>query len=188
MKSFHFSASKLGKYAWILAVVFIVLPILLVAFAPNTYNSLVQVLFDIVIFGASLWFGISVSEKEAEKRATDKWLVAAANACMELAAMRESVKRRGLEQDSLCNSIEEIVPGIPLSKLKSVRRLVGRNCHNCATQRADLQNRIENIRQSYSVFVNANCSEAECSTFHELFDRREKEIKGTFEDVNKEKP
>ena len=188
MKSFHFSSSKLGKYAWILAVIFIILPIVLVAFAPNTYNSLVQVLFDMVIFGASLWFGVSISEKEAEKRATDKWLVAAANACMELAAMRESVKRRGLEQDALCNSIEEIVPGIPRSKLKSVSRLVGSNCHNCATQRADLQNRIENIRQSYSVFVNANCSETECATFHELFDRRAGEIERTFEDINSEKP
>ena len=188
MSAFHFSSSKLGKYAWILAVVFIILPIVLVAFAPNAYNSLVQVLFDMVIFGASLWFGVSVSEKEAEKRATDKWLVAAANACMELAAMRESVKRRGLEQDSLCNSIEEIVPGIPHAKLKSVRRLVGSNCHNCAIQRADLQNHIENIRQSYSVFVNANCSETECARFHELFDRREEEIERTFEDINKDKP
>jgi len=188
MKSFNFSTSKLGKYAWILALVFIVLPIVLVASVPNIYNPLVQVLFDFVIFGASLWFGISVSEKEAEKRATDKWLVAAANACMELAAMRESAKRMGLEQGSVCNSIEEIVPGIPHSKLESVRKLIGRDCHRCATHTADLQNRIENIRQSYSVFVNANCSEAECAAFHELFDRREKEIRSTFEDINREKP
>ncbi len=149
MKQIHISVSKRGIYAWIPCMIFVLLPVFLVAFVPNSYNSLVQVIFDIMIFGASLWFGISVSTKEAEKRATDKWLVAAANACMELAAMRESVKRKGVEQDALCNSIDEIVPGIPQTKLISMKRLVGRNCrHNCAVQRADLQNHIENIRQS----------------------------------------
>jgi hypothetical protein len=185
MKSLVIFLHKSGKHVWILVLIifFILLPIALVAFDSNFYNPLVQVLIDFALFGASLWFGVSVSNKEAEKRATDKWLVAAVNACNELATMRESAKEMGFKQGSVCELIEEIVPGIPQTKLEPVKKLMGLNCNGCATHMADLQNRIENIRQSYSVFVNANCDETECARFHEIFDRREQEIQDTYKNV-----
>lgn len=184
MKSFDILSHKYGKYAWILALFFVLLPILLVSFVPGVYNPLVQVLFDFMLFSASLWFGISVSNKEAEKRATDKWLVAAGNACMELASMREVTKRMMLKQGTVCQSVEKIIPGIPPKELGPLKELMTLNCTGCANNIADLQNRIENIRQGYSTFVNANCEETECASFHELFDRREKEIQATFDSIS----
>jgi hypothetical protein len=175
----------LKKYTLFTIIVLIIflLPLFLVAVNPDNYNPLAQVLMDLALFGASVWFGYTISNKEAEKRVTDKWLIAAENACNELTAMRESAKTMRLKQDSIFNLIEKIIPGIPNPKLDPLKELVEFNCRGCAIHIADLQNRIENIRQGYSIFVEANCDDAECTKFHELVHKREKEIQATFENI-----
>jgi hypothetical protein len=184
MKTFDFLTRKYGTYSWVLAVVFMILPILLVALVPNFYNSLVQVLFDFMLFGASVWFGISISTKEAEKRATDKWLEKAISSCRELLTMSDTAKEIRQRQGLVCNSLGKIVPGVPSQQQESVENLLDMRCSECKFNIVTIQKHMDNIYQDWSDFVNDNCSETECAGFHSRLDKRKKELKSEYGDLS----
>ena len=157
MKTFDFLTGKYGKYSWILALAFIFVPVLLVAFVPSVYNPLAQVLFSFMLFAASLWLGVSISTKEAEQRATSIWLASAESACRELLTMSETAKRLRRRQGAVCQFIDKIVPSNAPQQQESVKNLLSMRCGECAFDIATLQNHMDNIYANWSVFINSNC-------------------------------
>lgn len=184
MKVFDFLTHKYGKYsifAFILVIAFSALSTLLLGLLPNVYNPLVQFLFDVLLFIASVWFGVSISNEEARKSVSRQWLHAAEIAGMELLAMSETAKRMRWRQGGVCHSIDKIIPDLPPRGLESVQQLIGISCGGCAANMADLQNHIDNIYQQWSRFISTNCDESECDAFHDLLRKRQLEIQATFD-------
>lgn len=191
MKNRNYLRKKYGRHAWILVLIFILVPVFLVVYDQDFYNPLAQILFDIMLFGASLWYGISITNEEteekirrAEKKSADKWLSAAENSCREIRAVSVTLTRLGEYQRNIFSDIENTIPDIPQRKLKPLKHYIGDKCWGCSFSLVTIQSHIDNAFQSWSVFINDNCDEIQCKNFHDRLDQRKKEMEDEFDRLN----
>lgn len=188
MKNRNYLRKKYGRHAWILVLIFILVPVFLVVYDQDFYNPLAQILFDIMLFGASLWYGVSIANEEteekirrAEKKNTDKWLSAAERSCGEIRAVSVTLTKLSKHQRNKFSDIETTIPGIPERKLKPLKHYLSDKCQECTFSLVANKNHIDNAFQSWSVFINDNCDEAQCRNFHDRLDQRKKEMEDEFD-------
>lgn len=177
MKTASFLNTVKVIFPFLIAILLIALPTYIVAKQPQSYNPLTQVLFDLLLLAASVWFGITFSSKEARKNATDRWLPAAETACNELLTMSATADRMYLKQAKVCKSIEPLFSDIPLDNLAPViKHVVKMHCEDCADNLENLKNHIENSFRNWEVFINNNCDVGECEYIHERLNERKETL------------
>jgi len=149
-------------FSFIIVLVLIAVPAYILTKYPQYYNQLAQVLFDILLFGASIWFASSIDTKKAEKAATGKWLPRAEGSCNELLAMRANIESMHAKQANTCESIERIFPGIAEKQLAPVVNFMKTRCAECAGNFKDLGNHLDNSVKGWETFIEDNCEANEC--------------------------
>jgi len=172
--TYEFLSMKVTISALLIAVCIIV-PIYLVAKTPQAYNPLAQVLFSIVLTGASVWFGVSLNDKQARKEAAGRWLPAAETACKQLLTISNTAERMRLTQATACNSIEPRLPNV--ESPRTMKQKVEVQCRVTAEKRATLRYHIENAVSHWEVFIANNCERGEC----EAISYRIGQVRGTLE-------
>jgi hypothetical protein len=144
----------------LLIIVCILVPTYLVANTPQAFNPLAQVLFSIVLTGASVWFGISLNDKNARKEAARRWLPAAETACKQLLTISNTAERMRLTQTTACNSIEPLLPKLETSL--PIKQMVDVQCRETAEKLATLRDHIDSAVSHWEVFIASNCEKGEC--------------------------
>jgi len=144
----------------LLIAVCILVPVYLVANNPQAFNPLAQVLFSILLTGASVWFGISLNEKQARKEAAGRWLPAAETACKQLLTISNTAERMRLTQATACNSIEPLLPKLEASL--SIKQMVDVQCRETAEKLATLRDHVDSAVSHWEVFIANNCEKGEC--------------------------
>jgi len=144
----------------LLIIVCILVPTYLAANTPQAFNPLAQVLFSIVLTGASVWFGISLNDKNARKEAARQWLPAAETACKQLLTISNTAERMRLTQETACNSIEPLLPKLETSL--PVKQMVDVQCRETAEKLATLRDHIDSAVSHWEVFIASNCEKGEC--------------------------
>ena len=163
-------------FSFAIIIALITLPTFILSERPQFYNPLTQVLFDLLLFAASLWFAFTISNKEAKKNATDKWLPAAETACNELLTMSTTTERMRLSQAKSCESLQLVFPDIPAEKLAPVKQFFESHCGQCRGNLTDLKNHVENSFRNWEVFITKNCEQAECQTIRSRLRERRNEL------------
>ena len=157
-------------FSIVIVLALIAIPTYILAKYPQYYNQLSQVLFDILLFGASVWFAFSLDTKKAEKIATGRWLPRAEGSCNELLAMRATIESMRAKQANTCESIEQIFPGIGEHQLVPVVHFMKTRCSECAGNFRDIGNHLDNSVRGWETFIEENCQENECQRINARLD------------------
>jgi hypothetical protein len=144
----------------LLIAICIGVPTYLVAKTPDAFNPLAQVLFSILLTGASIWFGISLNDRQARKEAARQWLPAAETACKQLLTISNTAERMRLTQATACNSIEPLLPKLDASL--PIKQMVEVQCRETAEKLATLRDHVDNAVSHWEVFIANNCEKGEC--------------------------
>jgi len=144
----------------LLIIVCIAVPSYLVVQTPQAFNPLAQVLFSILLTGASIWFGISLNDRQARKEAARQWLPAAETACKQLLTISNTAERMRLTQATACNSIEPLLPKLETSL--PVKQMVDVQCRETAEKLATLRDHVDSAVSHWEVFIANNCEKGEC--------------------------
>ena len=158
--NYHYISMRVIISALLIAVGVLV-PIYLVANTPQVFNPLAQVLFSVLLAGASIWFGISLNDKQARKEAARQWLPAAETACKQLLTISNTAERMRLTQTRACNSIEPLLPKGE-TPLHPIRQMVEVQCRETAEKLATLRDHIDSAVSHWEVFIANNCERGEC--------------------------
>ena len=150
------------SFSFLVVLALIAIPTYILATYPQYYNQLTQVLFDILLFGASIWFASTIDTKKAEKIATSKWLPRAEGSCNELLAMSANIESMRAKQVNTCESIEKIFPGISEKQVAPVIHFMKTRCEECAVNFKNLRNHLDNSVKGWEAFIEENCEEGEC--------------------------
>lgn len=153
------------------------LPLVFVIAWPQMYNALAQLLFDLVLFGASIWLGIVVSATKARKDEAGKWLVIAEGACNELLAISAQIDRMRTTRTPTCDALASVFnKTIDGSRLRPVQQTVQLRCEECTRNLDSIRDRVENNYRLWDGFINRNCDDDECTYFHDRLGERKAQL------------
>lgn len=175
MRAF-FSPNKTLFVLTILVLASVVVPTVIVAIAPDSYNALTQVLFDILLVAISIGIGDAISKDQAEKRATDKWIPAAESASKALLAMGATIERMRYRQKRACESLEPILSSVSSEKLTPIKTAIGMRCRACSDNLSDLKFHIDNSFSDWDAFIETNCEDKVCEEIHKRLDEKREEL------------
>lgn len=151
----------------LIVLMLIVIPCYLIVKRPGEYNVVSQVLFSVLLCGASAWFGISVNSERARKEATAKWVPAAETACKQLLTMSAGVERMKQTLEESCKRMEPVLPALDEKELSGLKCLVEMQCKETCEKLATLRDHVESAVSHWEVFIGANCEGAECERIEE---------------------
>ncbi len=144
---------------------------------PALLNEATQLLFSILLFAGSLWFGNQVSLSRAKRAATEKWLPAAETACKDLLTIASTAERMRRTQGGICANIDPLIPEEDKDKLKGLKQLIDNQCHETASNLSTLRSYIDTAVSNWKVFIAANCEGTDC----ELIEERIEEHRGSLQ-------
>lgn len=148
--------------SFVLVIILIALPTLLLTYKQELYNPCVQVLFDILLFGASIWFAVTIDNKKAERSATGKWLPKAESCCKELLAIISNIYDRQ-KRKKTCQYIKEVFPNISEEQYAPLITFIEMRCQECDLNFRNIRNHLENSVSGWKTFIEENCEKSECA-------------------------
>lgn len=163
-------------FSFLIVLVLLVVPTYIVLYHPQYHNALAQVLFDLLLFAASLWFAVNISTREAEKEATSRWLPAAETACNELLTMIATIATMRSKHVNACESVGKIFPNVPAEQLEPVVYFMKTRCGECAANLGSIRNHVENSFRNWEVFIVNNCEESQCEHIHSRLEKTKSEL------------
>lgn len=151
-----------------------ILPILLTAISPTSYNALAQVLLSLLLTIASVWAGDAVSRSRQDKQATEKWIPAAEMVSNELLTMTASIERMCRARSEANEKLEMFMPDGPQEAPSLAKEIVKMRCGDCSEKMEYLKNHVDNSYRNWDIFISSNCDEQQCSEIHRRLKEREK--------------
>ena len=167
--------------SFLCVVALIALPAVLILQQPQSYNVVAQILFSVLLFGVSTWFGYSINYEKARKEATAMWVPAAEVSCKQLLTISATAERMKRTQASACQNIEPFLQGVDPKQVAPVRSLVKIQCEETAEKLASLRDHVENAISHWQVFIGCNCEGSECAAIEQRIDACRKGLFGGFE-------
>ncbi|MGB2807648.1 MAG: hypothetical protein WBC22_07905 [Sedimentisphaerales bacterium] len=143
---------------------------------PQHYNVASQILFNLMLFGASTWFGISVNNKKSMKEATAKWVPAAETACKQLLTISATAERMKRTVTQSCKRIEPVISHLESAQLEPLKCIIESQCRETAEKLANLRNHVDNAVSHLEVFIGANCEGGECDEIANRISLSRKEL------------
>jgi hypothetical protein len=126
------------------------------------YNVTCQVLFSILLFGASIWFSYELNNAKAKKEASSKWLPAAEGAAKQLMTMSHTVDRMRTRQSSACGKIKPLITPERTTDCKALEHFFGIQCEESAENLSTIKNQLDEAASQWDMFINENCEFGEC--------------------------
>jgi hypothetical protein len=164
----------------ILIAILIGFPTAIVWGNSSFYNPLTQVLFDFLLLGVSVWFGAVMSNEQAKKQATEKWIPAAESACKALLTMEALIERRRRKRAKVHQELEPFIREIPTeSPVESVLKM---RCSECSESLSSLKLQIKNSLSTWDVFIETNCEDQVCEAIQKRLDETKKWLSAALEE------
>jgi biopolymer transport protein ExbD len=154
------------------AIIFIAAPIYL-AFRPNDYTPLIQILLSIFLFMMAFWIGNATEIEKAARLANDRWLPQAESVIFRLMTLQNNVKRFSNTTSCSSDKIEEQLPELKDDNYKAIRIKMRADCESTAQRLIDIANQLEDAIEDWRRFVVANCNGDECERIFEALQQRE---------------
>lgn len=143
------------------------IPIYILGHKPQDFTPLVQFLISLILTGASVWFGTSLTNKAAKKEASKAWLPAAETACKQLLTISATTARMRATESCSCESIESLLHE-GNRNCEAIKALLKIQCRETSEKLATLKDHIDNGVSHWEVFITNNCEMGECD---DIFNR-----------------
>jgi len=147
----------------VIVVALVLAPAYILHQKPADFGVTTQVLFSILLFGASMWFGFSFNTTAAQKEVASRWLPAAESACKELITISLIADRihrvRGQNRERVLNLLKQLPP----EQRQPISTLTEAQCGSCADRIATLRAQVDTSIAGWEVFIGKNCTGNECA-------------------------
>jgi len=148
--------------SFLTALALIAVPSYLLIKHPSYYNVTAQILFNILLFGAALWFANEQNTEKARKEASSKWLPAAEGACKQLITIAHIVSRMRTNQKASCSKIDPLIPEAISSECKSLKHFFELQCKETGEDFSTIKNQLDNAISHWEMFIAENCESDSC--------------------------
>lgn len=161
---------------WILAaLVFVAAPIYL-AFRPEEYTPLVQVLISLIFFWLAYQIGMHKEVEAATQKANDRWLPQAESVIFRLMTLHANVKRFSHSTKSNCSTTACDLPELEQNNMRAVKVKLKTDCAASGQRLDDIAHQLEDAIEDWRRFVSANCNGDECMRILEALLRRQEKL------------
>lgn len=175
LAAFRVAASPMLLVRWVLAVALLVGPPIYLAYQPDHYTPLVEVLFSVFLFLLAYWIGQSQDAAQAAQRANDRWLPQAESVIFRLITLHANVRRFCLASRSDCQQSQCELPELQKDELRAVRIKMKTECEASSRRLEDIAHQLEDAIEDWRRFIGANCQGEECARiFDAIWERQQK--------------
>jgi len=168
---------------WVLTIIIVVFPPVYLAYKPNDYTPVVQVLFSLFLFMLAFWTGNSAEVRRATQRANDRWLPQAESVIFRLMTLRANIVRFSRSTKANCGATTCDLPELAKDEMRAVRVKLKADCDSSGQRLDDVAHQLEDAIEDWRRFITANCQGEECQRIFEALRQREdgltKEIEET---------
>jgi hypothetical protein len=162
---------------WSLTLLILIFPPIYLAFKPQDYTPIVQVLFSIFLFLLAFWTGNSNEIQRATKRANDRWLPQAESVIFRLMTLRANIIRFSRSTKVSCTTSNCDLPELEKEEMRAVRVKFKAECESSSQRLDDVAHQLEDAIEDWRRFIIANCQGDECQRIFEALQQRENGLK-----------
>jgi hypothetical protein len=167
-------------FRWFLAIVLLVGPPIYLAWRPQDYTPLVEVLFSVLLFLLAYWIGHSQEAASAAQRANDRWLPQAESVIFRLLTLHANVQRFSLATKADCQKSHCELPELQKDELRAVRIKMRTECEASSRRLDDIAHQLEDAIEDWRRFISANCYGDECSRIFDAIEQRAQSLRVEF--------
>jgi hypothetical protein len=166
---------KLFMY-WTLAIVVMGGATCYLAYHPEGYTPVVQMLISIFLLIVSIKIGAIGSTGEATKRANEKWMPQAESVIYRLMTLQTNVKKFSHHEQESCKILVLEIPELESDELKAVKIKMRTECDASKQRLDDIAMQLDDAIEDWYRFVASNCSGMECERIYEAIQKRKEEL------------
>jgi len=169
---------------FIVAITLICVPSYLVSRFPGSWNTLSEVLFQMVTAFLSVFIGYRLSKASSDNQITRKWLPPAQAACNQIQVMKAQVLRLRKTRRTTCDELKELLAAFEESQRQPIEKVVQTKCESCKARLLDIQDHLANAYETWRIFIQENCKKIiECENIEYDLTKFAESLKHEDEDV-----
>lgn len=161
---------------WLLAGAVLVISVTYLAFKPQDFTPLVNVMFSVFLFMLAYWIGFKKEVHRATQQANDRWLPQAESVIFRLMTLHANVRRFSFEMRKTCSNTESELPELKNDEMRAVRIKIVTNCEASGQRLDDVAHQLEDAIEDWRRFIAANCYGDECKRIFEALIQREEKL------------
>ena len=161
---------------WVLVILVFGFSPLYLAYRPQDYTPIVQVLLSIFLFALAYLIGNAAEVEKAAQRANDRWLPQAESVILRLLTLRANVCRFSRGTKLSCSSTTCELPELQKDEMRAVRMKMKTDCEAAGQRLDDVAHQLEDAIEDWRRFVGANCRGEECGRIFEAIQQREQSL------------
>lgn len=161
---------------WSLAALFLIGPPVYLAYRPEHYTPLVEVLLSLMLFLLAYWIGHSQEAAKASQRASDRWLPQAESVIFRLLTLHANVRRFSFATKSDCDKSQCDLPELSTDEMRAVRVKLRAECEASSRRLDDIAHQLEDAIEDWRRFIAANCFGDECARIFDAIQQRQESL------------
>jgi len=159
-------------FKYFLMVAFVVGPPIYLAYKPEHFTPLVDVLFSLFLTFLAYSIGQASQKVEISQQANDRWLPQAESVIRRLLTLHSNVFGLAVTTRTSCTRSECDLPELQEPKMKAVRMKMQAECSAVSQRLDDIANQLEDAVADWERFVVANCAGEDCSRIAQQIEER----------------
>lgn len=155
-----------------LTIAMVVGPPAYLAYKPEHFTPLVDVLFSLFLTFLAYSIGQASESIRVARQANDRWLPQAESVIRRLLTLHSNVFALAVTTRTSCTRSECDLPELQQPEMKAVRIKMQSECSAVSQRLDDIANQLEDAVADWERFVNANCAGEDCSRIAQQIEER----------------